>query len=88
MEQQIIVLFLDQVKWMGNRRFDSGLSSIINLIVVGYLKIRLVVKNQEINGIIAITREGSTIRCFSNGVQQGSNYTSSTNIYQQRVTVE
>ena len=29
---------------------------------------------------IAITREGSTIRCFSNGVQQGSDYTSSTNI--------
>ena len=24
---------------------------------------------------IAITREGNTIRCFSNGVQQGSDYT-------------
>ena len=29
---------------------------------------------------IAITRSGSTIRCFSNGVQQGSDYTSSANI--------
>ena len=37
---------------------------------------------------IAITREGSTIRCFSNGVK-GSDYTSSADIeYQQRVTVE